>query len=715
MNDPVTIQLGFNSRYTRISSLKLGTQELIRSPQGPIFSLALRDIQGQLHSYSALDSSHVEYSSKNDISTITYTLEQGKISVVITYRIQDKVIWNIRINNKTPYAIEYIDFPNISCHGVYQENGGDSAVLWPYNEGVLVKNSIRKPQMLEPIFPSQGNYGMFPYMVSAQFMLFLTGDMGLYMGVHDASRSPKGLDFCTDGNSTTFRTRLFMGCGFGECASADYDIVWEGFTGSWYDGAEIYRSWLENTLPENTKKVYNDATLPQWYREEMPVVVTYPVRGVHDMDHMAPNKLFPYCNALPHIDHYSKKFNSKIMALLMHWEGTAPWAPPYVWPPYGGEEIFHDFAAKLHDKGNLLGVYCSGFGFTEQSNLIPEYNQSDKVPYFADAFNIAPDGSMPHSAICTAQRSGYDICPASNAGKKLLNEALDPLLHSAVDYIQVLDQNHGGSMYFCYSKNHGHPPVPGQWMTEATANLLRRWTKENPSILFGCESAAAEPYIGLLKLSDNRYELNMAIGEPVPVYAFLYHEYLHNFMGNQIGSPFDSDAVNSIFRIAYSFLAGDLITLTLTQDGKIATAWGQRDFSVLPDALRVENFVAQCCSWHKKYPKLFQGGKMVAPIPYSCSITSLPFGGNYPQSQTQASVLSTAWQTEGKVIQFFANYTPEDVKCTLTLTHKVNFKTIDQNFCIPVGPVTISVPAESIVAIEFSDSHSPRNSCFKRL
>ena len=703
MSNQATMQLSFNSRYTRISSLKIGAYELIHSPQKPIFTIGLRDVQGQLFTYSALDSSYVEFCSHEDKSTISYTLADGKLNVIVTFSTQDKITWNIQIENKTPFAIEYVDFPNISCHGSYQENGGNASVLWPYNEGVLVKNSDRKPKMADPVFPSQGNYGMFPYMVSAQFMLFLTGDMGLYMGVHDAKRSPKGLDFCTDGNTTTFRTRLFIGGNFGESASTDYDIVWQGFTGSWYSGAEIYRNWLETAIPDSAKKVCNDDSLPQWYRKDMPVVLTYPVRGTHDTDEMHPNKLFPYCNALPHIDRYSQKFDSKIMALLMHWEGTAPWAPPYVWPPYGGEDIFNDFAAKLHGKGNLLGVYCSGFGFTEHSNLIPEYNQSDKIPQLKDAFNLAPDGSMPHSSICTAQRIGYDICPACKAGEKLLNEALDPLLHSSVDYVQVLDQNHGGSMYFCYSKNHGHPPVPGQWMTETTAQLLKSWTVQHPNKLFGCESAAAEPYIGLLKLSDNRYELNMAIGEPVPVYAFLYHEYLHNFMGNQIGSPFDSDAINSIFRIAYSFLAGDLITLTLTQDGKIATAWGQRDFSILPDAHRVESFVAQCCSWHKKYPKLFQGGKMVAPIPYSCSITSLPFGGNYPQSQTQASVLSTAWQTEGKVVQLLANYTPEAVECTLTLPHKVTFKTIDQDFYTPAGPVTISVPAESVVAIEFSD------------
>ncbi len=71
-----------------------------------------------------------------------------------------------------------------------------------------------------------------------------------------------------------------------------------------------------------------------------------------------------------------------------------------------------------------------------------------------------------------------------------------------VDYIQLLDQNHGGTSYFCYSREHGHPAVPGRWQTDAMKRLLNtvgQYTHGNGRrILLGCESAAAEPFIPYL-------------------------------------------------------------------------------------------------------------------------------------------------------------------------------------------------------------------------
>ena len=46
-------------------------------------------------------------------------------------------------------------------------------------------------------------------------------------------------------------------------------------------------------------------------------------------------------------------------------------------------------------------------------------------------------------------------------GGKGLNQSI-AVAKAGVDYIQLLDQNHGGTPYFCYSRKHNHPPVPGK-------------------------------------------------------------------------------------------------------------------------------------------------------------------------------------------------------------------------------------------------------------
>lgn len=320
-----------------------------------------------------------------------------------------------------------------------------------------------------------------------------------------------------------------------------------------------------------------------------------------------------------------------------------------------------DFADKLHQGGDTLGVYCSGFGFTEKSNLIDSYNNFEaleKGDVFA-AFCKAPGNKTSKSKICTAQRSGYDICVVPEISKKILNEAYEPMFRSNIDYVQMLDQNHGGGQYLCYAEDHGHPPAPGAWMTESMTELLSGWQNGAPDKTFGCESAASEPYIGKLLFSDNRYSLNWRIGTPVPLYSFLYHEYLHNFMGNQVCAGIKESRDSYRARLAYSFVAGDCMTLILRPDGKILPRWGYREDENLPDTDKALNLI-ESLVWLMK-----SGAKKYLLAGRAVKIPELKCASERFESETDGyidipSVYGAGYELDGKVMTVLVNHTDKE-------------------------------------------------------
>ena len=580
------------------------------------------------------------------------------------------------------YCVEWVEPCALILPETVASNPEGGRILFPYNEGVLVSDLAARDETglrhEDAAYPSKGAYAVFPNMICSQMMAYLWEDGGLYMGAHDPRRGVKEIDFVREAGGVALRFRLFCG-GEGEM---DYPLVLSCVEGRWESAAERYRRWVEAHLPKGAKRVAENGALPAWY-EDSPLVVSYPVRGVHDMDEMKPNRLFPYMAAMPLLDGIRRAVDHRLLVLLMHWEGTAPWAPPYVWPPYGGEECFDEFLRALHERGDLLGVYCSGFGYTVQSNLIAEYNKEGE---YAEGelwrgMCAAPDGTVGVSNICTGQRRGYDICPASALGREILGEAYRPLLESEIDYVQILDQNHGGGQYFCYSRDHGHPPAPGAWMTEEMQGMLAEWNETAGATLFGCESAAAEPFIGNLAFSDNRFELGYHFGEPVPLYSYLYHEYLRNFMGNQVSCPLLLAEKSLLYRLAYSFAAGDAMTLVLGQDGEFLSRWGQRDFSDMPDRERVLAFVGRMVRFYKEEakPYLFAGRMIPAPA-FSCGRVEFPL---YKRAWRVdlPSVICTAWRgADGTEVAILVNPGEKAEECRL-------------------GESTVTVPAREAVLV----------------
>jgi hypothetical protein len=648
----------------------------------------LRDKAGDAILLHAKDARHCEQHADTLLYSDFSVPEAQNVAVTVRIAPNDgeAAVWVSVDPGSDALCPEWVDVLPLTLPPLVGTAPGGGRILFPYNEGVLVSDANQRQSdifpSMEPEYPSLGSYAVFPNMISSQLLAYLWEDAGLYLAVHDATRAPKGIDFAPDGDGVTLRFRMFCGCRMGECYHMPAPLTLARCESRWEDAAERYRTWFGSHLPPRVAKVADNPALPDWYTQ-LPLVVTYPVRGIHDMDEMKPNALYPYTNALPLLDELRHATSSRLLVLLMHWEGTAPWAPPYVWPPYGGEEGFHAMRDALHAQGHLFGVYCSGFGYTIQSNL-NEYNMEKEYAErgLEAGMCAGPDGRVAISRICTGQRKGYDICPASEVGHDILAKAYEPLFESGIDYAQILDQNHGGGQYFCYSREHGHPPVPGAWMTENMQSMLTEWNGKAGNMLLGCESAAAEPFMGNLLMSDNRFELNYHIGVPVPLYAYLYHEYLRNFMGNQVSCPFGNDQDTLCYRVGYSFAAGDLMTLVLTPDGQLMTNWGNHDFSRLPDREKALDLVENLCRFYREGAgKYLHNGKMIPAKPVACGQKAF-FMEWYGRDCTIPSVYTTAWLADdGTKAQIFVN--PGDVPETVTVDGR-----------------EITVPARDAVMIE---------------
>lgn len=638
-----------------INSIVYGGKQFVDGAVS-LFAVKLRRRDGSGFVVGAKDCVFADFNGK----TALYT--NDAVDVAVHFELlpdESAIVLRADVKNKTEWLIEWVELMSVDVCGKLRDEGGRGAIVYPFNEGGLVTNMAYRERLPyrydEPKYPSKSGYSIFPNMICSQFLAYVDDGAGLYLGMHDVERTTKHIDFRYDGDAIKLQMRVFANADYGQSYVMPFDCVMTVFDGDWQDACEIYRTWFERHLPSGLKKIAQNKLLPQWYHNS-PITLIYPVRGKKDTGDMTPNALYPYTNVLPIVGQLAEQTHSQVLALLMHWEGTAPWAPPYVWPPLGGEKLFADFLKAMHEQNHLVGLYMSGMGYTIQSNILPSYNRLQEF----EADNIAEivcsdsDGTR-RGIICPDQRSGYDLCPACEKTKQIMSDEISRVCKSGIDYLQALDQNHGGCSYFCYSDKHGHVPAPGKWQAEETCKMLDLVDKNG--VVLGCESAAAEPVISRLAYNDNRFQLNLYLGMPIPIYAYLYHEYVNNFMGNQVCAMLDKSDNNYPYRLAYSFVAGDMLSLVISDDGQVQYSWGDwiapKDKCV--DKQIAFSFLGTLNSWRKgKSAKYLHIGKMVKGIKVLCDKQHFVLDDGSPY--TPDSVLTAAYELDRKTVQFIVNY-----------------------------------------------------------
>ncbi len=639
----------------------------------PLFTLKLLDNDGNYIYYNSTEAETISIGELENEYVIRFNnIAQAGISARVNVSMDEKehCHWHITVDNNTENILEWIEFPQITIPDCLKDNGGDSELFWPVVEGISISDKTIRGKIFEwlgytEIGGQTGAYcGFYPGSCPMQFMSVYNDENGLYFGAHDCNHNPKTVEWRIEKDGIALEYRLFCGGAQGHF-DAGFDMITAPVFDDWQSGAEIYRNWAEKNAIR-PKKLFERNDLPEWM-DDSPVVMLYPVRGTIDHGDMTPNRYFPYTNVLPVASKYQEEMQSRIMALPMHWEGTAPWAPPYVWPPFGGEDMFKEFVDGLHSQGNLAGVYCSGIGWTTESLLEPSFDKSDK--YDENLMCRTPWGTVEQSkALGEPIRHGYDMCPESDRVAELVSSEVVSIASAGVDYAQYFDQNLGGMSCFCYGRDHGHPPAPGKWQNDAMKRIFEKVTGDLKAVksdmIIGCEGAAGEPFVSQLPLNDLRFNVGYFFGKPVPAYSYIFHEYINNFMGNQntvhISLSLDNNPYCVLFRIGYSFTAGDMITICLGDEDEIHWGWDVPWDVERPDQKTIITLIKNLNRWRRDKKEFLRYGKMTVAKPL-CGIEDFELTLSTGEKLVYPSLLTSRWiSPEGKEAQIVVNYLPKE-------------------------------------------------------
>ena len=636
----------------RVISICSGGRELC-VPSEEAFTLLLLDKEGN---ELLLKSSMFAY----DNFVYTRHPEMPELQVEILISCDDSFIrFRPRITNVPEnWVISWFDGPQI-CYPRFKNIN----LVLPLHDGVIISEPLPRRDYHPIGFAKRGvAYGSFyPGRSQMQFMaIYQERESGMYFAAHDPTGATKAVEYEIFDSYVRLSLQTFTGGDFGSDYCPEWDYVVGGFANNWQGAAEIYRNWYENAFPLADKACY-----PKWM-EESPVVMIYPVRGHgKDTGEMTPNCYYPYTNMLQWVDKYNDYLQCPVMTLPMHWEGTAPWAPPYVWPPFGGEENFFAFRDALHAKGNLLGVYCSGTAWTCNSAILLEYAPGC-TPEQEKMMLRGPKGEL-EATVCNGweyQRLGYDLCLTEEPARTIVKDEILKLADAGIDYAQYYDQNHGGGVHNCFARDHHHPPVPGAWQIAMQRKFFEEVCSEiagrNKNMILGCESSAADTYVKYLPLNDARSSFMTYNGEVIPLQQYVLHGRSCNFSGNQGGTSWCCDFDRSPYslnrRLAYSFCAGDILSLLLKEDGNAHWCWGYEWSKPGPQQELVWPLVRNLNDCRRDNGEFLLYGRMMQDF-WAVDGETIDEITPEDQIRTFPAFYHSSWQAEdGKKAFFIVNY-----------------------------------------------------------
>jgi hypothetical protein len=231
-------------------------------------------------------------------------------------------------------------------------------------------------------------------------------------------------------------------------------------------------------------------------------------------------------------------------------------------------------------------------------------------------------------------------------------------------------------------------------------------------IALSTEGPVAEPFIPHYALADGRSTWQHEIGEAIPLYQFLYHEFIqiHNGIFWDINDP---DTL--LLKTALACVNGDGICVVLREKGKI-----NRGHNVLWERTLLDQ--NSCITLIRRVNKLRRGtgreylilGQMQRP-PMIGNVSERIFVTDGGKTCRFPAVLSSAWRSpEGLYALVLVNYSSEthnpiirfDEKSHNGKVYKIRASLVEAEKPItqtitPPSHMAISMPPLSVALVEF--------------
>ena len=533
------------------------------------------------------------------------------VSETLTY-------WNLKLRNGTNFWIGHIQFPVVRIPYDNLAVGDASHLLWSFADGELA--SPVTPNMLvgpwggrEHDTPEIWRRNNYPgQWTSTQLMAYYNDAGGLYVACDDAAGLPKFIDPMLHDDGVTMALGHYPGTQGPSVSRLPYNVILGTFHGDWYRAAEIYRGWAEKQ-PFCPPKIAENTSYPKWLTE--PVCgAAFPMRGQGDWDPPAAinPEYTPATNALPYLQALAGAMETPLMPIVFNWERAGPWVQPDSYPALGGDEALHAFMQQAKAKGWHPAMYGDGICWvTWQKNT-----NYDGMPYFREHNGEAAIARQWNGSLLGDVwdwRKHYVVCVGTDKGRAMILENAKKIAAYGPDLVQEFDQSPGPRV--CYATDHGHPPVPGPWMTKDFGSLAKECGDAvrsiNPAVAMSCEGAPSEIYLRHFQTWDSRHKL-------CPLYSFLYHEYGHGFEG------FMTNRVNDeALRLAVgrSMVNGYIVNYTLRDKGQIGFDWNDLWTRAVPDqaaqmdwAKRVNQFRSGIAKPYLVYGRMLRPWRLTGVI-----------------------------------------------------------------------------------------------------